>query len=104
MLVLCATAHPPLREDAPERGGWPGCTAGLDERRVLCNVQRRTPGHTEEPELTPRVCTTAPGLTLGALLGGRQAPGTRRPRRGAPQRLHTDLLVDLLQALHGLLV
>ena len=81
----------------PERGGWPGCTAGLDERRVLCNVQRRTLGHTEEPELTPRVCTIAPGLTLGASLGaqeqrglgGRQAPGPRRPRRGvAPEAAH----------------
>ena len=34
--------------------------------------------------------------------GGTQAPGDLG--EGWPQRLHTDLLVDLLQTMHGLLI
>lgn len=37
-------------------------------------------------------------------MGAGRPPGTGRPGRETARRLHTDLLVDLLQAMHGLLV
>ena len=101
--------HPPtIPRGRPERGGRPGSAAGPDERRAL--PARPSGGHLA----TRESLSSPPGFVPKARLhlelrsrkgvGAGRPPGTGRPGRETARRLHTDLLVDLLQAMHGLLV